>query len=190
MEGSNDSDPPATATSGAPAPAAAACRPITPAMARRYVAEEGACCPFCGGTDLLAEDAEADADSSWCEVDCPDCGGCWREVYSLSALDQLDEWGRVVATVDGTGPPPIEDLLAEGAAPGEPTRPVSLYVALPCGGDSGTWHTTAVDVPRRVPQDRLGEAAIHLLLPRLGREGAEVAFVGVHAIPHLDDGVA
>jgi hypothetical protein len=140
MAESDDTDPPADPAARALAPPAAPFRLITPAMARRYVAERGARCPFCGGADILAEEAQADADSSWCAVDCPDCGAGWREVYRLSALDQLDEWGRVVDTVDGTGPPPIAEVLAEGAAPGEPTRPVALYVGEPPGaGGCGRW---------------------------------------------------
>jgi hypothetical protein len=54
-------------------------------------------------------------------------------------------------------------------------------------GVSGSWQTTSVPVPRRVPADRLGEVAIHLLHGRLEREGVDIAFVGVLRIPEVKD---
>ena len=163
-------------------------RRLTAADARAYVAGGGIRCPYCRDDDISGGPVEVEAGGAWQEVTCSGCGAAWRDVYTLAGLDLLDGRGRYLDTLDGTVPIPIEEVLDDGATPGEPTRPVELYVGLaPGAGDVGSWHTTTVRVPRRVPRGRLGEAAIHLLRRRLEAEGTAVAFVGVHHIPATED---
>jgi hypothetical protein len=161
---------------------------LTAAAVRVYVTGGGTRCPYCGDDGLSGEHVEIDAGFAWQEVDCSACGASWHDLYTLTGIDTLDAQGRYQDTIDGAGPTPIEEVLAEGATPGEPTRPVELYVGVAHGaGVSGSWQAATVRVPRRVPDDRLGEAAIHLLRGRLEREGVAVAFVGVHRIPEAVD---
>jgi hypothetical protein len=171
---------------------------LTAEVVRNYVTGGGNHCPYCLDEDISGSSVEIDAGYAWQEVDCSACGRSWHDLYTLTGLDTLDAQGRYKDTLDaqgrykdtldGTDPTPIEEGLAEGAIPGEPTRPVELYVGVAHGaGVSGSWQTATVQVPRRVPAGRLGEAAIHLLGGRLEREGVAVAFVGVLRIPEAED---
>lgn len=72
---------------------------LTPAMVRRYIDSEGSCCPYCGSDEIEAGPVEADADSSSGDVMCNACGKQWRDVYTLSAIDVLDENGRYKTTI-------------------------------------------------------------------------------------------
>jgi hypothetical protein len=140
--------------------------------------------PYCGGDVISGGRVEVEGRHATQEVDCFDCGATWGDVYTLSAVDVLDEQGRYAGTLDGSGPAPIEDLLADGAMPGEATRPVMLGVARhDGGGDAGSWRPETVAVPRRVPEGRLGQAATHLLRIRLAEAWADVDFVGVLSSP-------
>jgi hypothetical protein len=159
------------------------------AAVRDYVAGGGNLCPYCGDDDISGGSVEVDAGYAWQDVDCSACGASWHDLYTLTGIDLLDAQGRYKETLDGTGPPPIEEVLTEGAEPGEPTCPVELYVGIAHDASvSGSWQTATVPVPRRVAADRLGEAAIHLLRGRLEREGVAIAFVGVLRIPDDEDG--
>jgi hypothetical protein len=161
---------------------------LSAAAVRGYVAGGGNLCPYCGDDGISGGSVEIDSGFAWQDVDCSACGASWHDLYTLTGIDTLDAQGRYKDTLDGTDPTPIEEVLTEGAEPGEPTRPVELYVGVAHGaGVSGSWHTATVPVPRRLPADRLGEAAIHLLRGRLEREGVPVAFVGVHRIPEAED---
>jgi hypothetical protein len=161
---------------------------LTAEAVRIYVTGGGNHCPFCNDEDISGSSVEIDSGYAWQEVDCSACGRSWHDLYTLTGIDTLDAQVHYKDTLDGTGPTPIEKVLAEDAKPGEPTRPVELYVGVAHdAGVSGSWQMATIQVPRRVPADRLGEAAIHLLQGRLEREGVTVTFVGVHSIPEAVD---
>ena len=60
------------------------------------------------------------------------------------------------------------------------TRKIELYFGF--GDDSGTWSTDYVDIPYDTPEEKIGEVA-----SEIGRNGGGYVFVGVYAIPGLDD---
>jgi hypothetical protein len=80
-------------------------RHLSEEAARAYVASGGARCPYCGDDGISGGPVEIDGGCAWQEVDCPACGATWHDVYTLAAVDVLDDRGRVVATL-GTGPDP------------------------------------------------------------------------------------
>jgi transcription elongation factor Elf1 len=78
----------------------------TPEQVRAYVDADGGRCLFCGSAEIEAGPVEADADSAHGLVSCETCGGQWRDVFVLAAVDQVDDGGRYVDTVE---PAPRED---------------------------------------------------------------------------------
>ena len=60
------------------------------------------------------------------------------------------------------------------------TRVIELYFGH--GADSGTWSTDYVDIPFNTPDDKISEVAIEV-----GKSEGSFAFVGLYAIPSLDD---
>lgn len=49
-----------------------------------YSAHGGNRCPFCGGTNLDAEEVQADGPHAWGETTCNDCNSTWNSDYSLT----------------------------------------------------------------------------------------------------------
>jgi len=43
-------------------------------------------CPFCGSTNILAGDSEADGRNVYQNVDCQNCGSYWTEEYTISGI--------------------------------------------------------------------------------------------------------
>lgn len=47
-------------------------------------------CPVCHSDDICAERIEADGESAFGEVECNECGKRWRDVYTLTSVEDAD----------------------------------------------------------------------------------------------------
>jgi len=47
-------------------------------------------CPYCNSTKILADSINYD-DELWCWVTCSQCGKKWKDVYSLSGIEEEEE---------------------------------------------------------------------------------------------------
>src|SRR3954452_12074338 len=84
---------------------------LTAEAVRNYITGGGNHCPYCLDEDISGSSVEIDAGYAWQEVDCSACGRSWHDLYTLTGIDTLDAQGRYKDTLDGTGPPPIEEVL-------------------------------------------------------------------------------
>lgn len=47
-------------------------------------------CPFCNSTDISAGFLETEGNSAYCTVDCKTCGKSWRDVYTLTEVEDIN----------------------------------------------------------------------------------------------------
>jgi hypothetical protein len=48
-----------------------------------YISGKTDACPFCGSVDIEGSSWDYDGDWTSQEVTCLECGGCWKDIYSL-----------------------------------------------------------------------------------------------------------
>jgi hypothetical protein len=69
------------------------------------------------------------------------------------------------------------------------TRSIEMYVGIAeGGGDSGSWATEYVEIPRNTPASAIEKTAEKAMRRKLMKDGTEnVALVGVYHIPSPDE---
>lgn len=67
---------------------------LTPDQIQAYIDSRGATCPFCGASDLEGGPVQIDGGTAWQSVTCPECGGCWDDLYALTGIEpgKYGEW--------------------------------------------------------------------------------------------------
>ena len=66
---------------------------VTPEIDKRYMDSSGVECPWCheseGAVEMVQNSFQQDADWSWCDCRCDDCGASWQEMYGLKGISLL-----------------------------------------------------------------------------------------------------
>lgn len=66
--------------------------PLTKLKAEQYVLNHGNECPYCVSQDITTtEQTDVCDGTAWQECRCRECGKHWRDVYSLSGVEEVDE---------------------------------------------------------------------------------------------------
>jgi len=58
--------------------------PGTAASVDQYVDQSGALCPFCGSSNVEAQNLEMDGACAWSDCTCNDCNKEWKDEYALT----------------------------------------------------------------------------------------------------------
>jgi formate dehydrogenase maturation protein FdhE len=61
---------------------------INPNTQAKYL-ENPQQCPYCGSEDMTAAAMDNDTKTCWREVHCLSCNKEWREVFQLSAIEEI-----------------------------------------------------------------------------------------------------
>lgn len=65
---------------------------LTAKQKKAYLVTKGVCCPFCLCHDIEGEITHNDYDGSYRQrVTCHACGRVWVDVYTLTAVEELEE---------------------------------------------------------------------------------------------------
>jgi hypothetical protein len=56
---------------------------------KKYLESCGNICPYCGGDDLNTGNIQTDSGSAWQDVDCENCGSEWRDLYTLTEVEEI-----------------------------------------------------------------------------------------------------
>jgi len=64
---------------------------LTEEQKKAYLEGGGGRCPACGSEDITGGSVEIEGGHAHQEVDCVDCDATWRDVYTLSGIQQDDE---------------------------------------------------------------------------------------------------
>jgi len=63
---------------------------LTRMRKKKYLAECGNICPYCGSTDISSHsDFNTDDTSCWRNVSCKSCNRDWRDVYTLVDVEEI-----------------------------------------------------------------------------------------------------
>jgi len=46
-------------------------------------------CPFCGSSKLTGDGFDAGDNQVWREIDCDDCNESWREIFTLTDIEEI-----------------------------------------------------------------------------------------------------
>ncbi len=63
------------------------------------------------------------------------------------------------------------------------TRQIEMYA----GNNSGRWWTEEIEIPASTPEDQVEAVALEVYQQQLNERGAEIAIMGVHWVPELED---
>lgn len=73
-----------------------ASRSLTAEQKAKYLESGGRGCPFCGSDDIEGDRIDAEGDTVAQRVRCLDCGKAWDDVYALSDVEEVDEYGNTL----------------------------------------------------------------------------------------------
>ena len=62
---------------------------LTRMRKKKYLAECGNTCPYCGSNDLDCSRFHFDSACAWQNITCADCGKEWRDVYTLVDVEEI-----------------------------------------------------------------------------------------------------
>lgn len=65
-------------------------RELTDEQRAAYIAGGGTACPFCGSIVLSGDVVEVDAGTARQDIDCTGCGVGWTDVYTLTAIENIE----------------------------------------------------------------------------------------------------
>ena len=57
----------------------------------KYLKSGGLECPLCGSKNISAGRLRADCDYAWAAASCGDCPAEWKDLYTLTGLEILQE---------------------------------------------------------------------------------------------------
>lgn len=49
-------------------------------------------CPHCESEDIKSHNINPESDFAWTVVECQSCQKRWKEIYSLTAIEELEDW--------------------------------------------------------------------------------------------------
>ena len=61
---------------------------LTEDRKRVYLEHGGLICPFCGSRAISTQEFNADHAEGWQDVYCEDCEGEWRDLYTLTGVEE------------------------------------------------------------------------------------------------------
>ena len=62
-------------------------RKLTMEQVRKYIAQDaGCCCPFCDASSIEGKELESEADRTYQEILCRECGATWVDGYTLDSV--------------------------------------------------------------------------------------------------------
>jgi len=56
---------------------------------QKYINNVGTKCPYCGSENLHMGDVNTDGGSAWINTECHDCDKEWREIYTLTDIEEV-----------------------------------------------------------------------------------------------------
>ena len=62
---------------------------LTRIMKKKYIANAGNTCPYCGSNDMDCSKFHSDSANAWQNIACGVCGKEWRDVYTLVDVEEI-----------------------------------------------------------------------------------------------------
>jgi len=56
---------------------------------KKYLESGGNICPYCGSDDLNTGNVQTDSGIAWQDVECDGCGSEWRDLYTLTGVEEV-----------------------------------------------------------------------------------------------------
>jgi len=63
---------------------------LTQEQIEKYLQGGGSHCPYCGSADITAGSQESEGNTSWFDVTCEVCSKSWRDVYTLTSIEEIE----------------------------------------------------------------------------------------------------
>jgi formate dehydrogenase maturation protein FdhE len=63
---------------------------LTEDQKKAYMENAANLCPFCKSPDITGGSVDIDGREAWQEVSCNECPGEWRDVYTLSFVEDVE----------------------------------------------------------------------------------------------------
>lgn len=49
-------------------------------------------CPYCEADGVISHNIKPEYDFAWTVVECQECHKRWKEIYSLTAIEEIEDW--------------------------------------------------------------------------------------------------